>query len=178
MILPCFLLLFFISGCSLNTKPTFDYYDADGKPRTTKRYRRHLNRDFIARVSKTAYKKNKGTGPHFLLSKDQKDVKEKYGPPEYIGCTYLSRRGDYVKEWIYWKEAMTFQFVNKNLIFEGSLTDKERVLIVFGYPDYARVFQFAQGQERENFYYYTLFGMTQRIFHFINGKRVQSFYLQ
>jgi len=176
MIVGCLVILL---GCSMNSKPLFLRYDAEGKPIMQKRYRRYIVRDFKTRFRKEAYKKNNTTGPHFLLSRDQVEVKEKYGPPEYIGISYLSLRKDHVKEWLYLKKGLMFQFVNRKLAYEGPLSDKERVLVLYGYPDDAYSTQ-AGEQEfiRENFYYYTLFGTSSKSFCFINGKCLDQVIVQ
>jgi len=171
------LLFVFFGGCAMNSKPLFLEYDAQGQPLMSKRIPRHIIRDFKVRWSKKAYKRNDGTGPHFLLSTDQRVIKNEYGPPDYISRTYLSRKGNYVKEWVYWEEGELFQFVRRNLIYEGPLTDRERVLILYGFPDDALVYQIGPEIERENFCYNTLFGTTRRTFHFVNGKCIDKNFL-
>jgi len=168
----------FLAGCATGSKPLYLDYDEDGQPIMVKRYRRHAERDFEIRWSRAAYKKNKGTGPHFLLSDVQESIKEEFGPPDYIGDTYLSRKKEYVKEWIYWKAGYMFQFIKRQLVYEGPLTDKERILILHGYPDSIQIYQLGDGVERENFYYYCLFGRTQRCYHFRNGEKVEGFFVQ
>ena len=177
IILSCISLsLMLMSGCALNNKPLFPEYDQEGKPVTEKRYRRHVARDFLVHWSKKAYHKNDTSGPHFLLSEDQQMVKDKYGPPDYISVNYKSRRGDYVTEWLYWKEGVMFQYVNRILVYSGKLTDKERVLVVYGLPDKAQIYQHSGAIERENFYYGTLFGVSKRNFMFVNGDCATSIY--
>ena len=166
------------AGCAVTSKPDFMEYDVEGQPVMAMRYRRHLERDFEVRWSRKAYKKNNTSGPHFLLSDDQKEIKKEYGPPSYISRTFLSRHGDYVKEWLYWEEGVMFQFVRRKLVYQGLLTDKERILVIYGYPDDAQVFQMGDGIERENFYYYSTFGMTQHCYHLVNGDCLENFYLQ
>jgi hypothetical protein len=170
--------LVMLGGCSLSSKPLFYKYDAEEKPVMNKRFRRHAVRDFKARFRKQAYKKNNTTGPHFLLSRDQKAIKEKYGPPDYISITFLSLDKDYVKEWIYWKKGLMFQFVQRKLVYEGSLTDKERILVQYGYPDDAQFYQTGDEYVRENYYYYSLYGLTSKSYFFINGKCMSKIVLQ
>jgi len=165
-------LSFFIllaAGCAISNKPLFIKYDADGKPVMEKRYRRFMARDFQTRWNAKAYNKNNTSGPHFLLSKEQKDIKKKFGPPDYISPSYLSSRGDYAIEWLYFEKGVMFQFVNRRLAYEGPLSDKERILVAYGYPDEGRMYIMGE-IIRENFYYYTLFGIAQKSFNFVNGK--------
>ena len=170
--------LVLLAGCSMSSRPLFYQYDAQEKPVMTKRFRRHVVRDFKARFRKEAYTKNNTTGPHFLLSSDQKTVKEKYGPPDYISFTFLSLNKDYVKEWLYWKKGLMFQFVNRKLVYEGLLTDKERILVEYGYPDDAQIYQTGDAFFRENYYYHSLYGTTSKAYFFINGKCVNRVVLQ
>ncbi|HPB33132.1 MAG TPA: hypothetical protein PLB62_16905, partial [Candidatus Sumerlaeota bacterium] len=118
--------LLFISGCALSSRPAFNHYDADGKPVMEKRIRRFLLRDMKVRWSRKAYRKNNSSGPHFLLSAEQKAIKEEHGAPEYLSYTYLSRHGDNIKEWVYWEKGLLFQFAGRKLVYEGELTDLER----------------------------------------------------
>jgi len=170
--------LVMLGACSLSSQPLYNQYDADGKPVMQKRVRRHAVRDFQARFNKQAYKKNNTSGPHFLLSPDQKAVKEKYGPPDYISITFLSVNKDYVKEWVYWKKGLLFQFVQRKLAYEGPLSDKERILIQYGYPDDADVYQIGDVFVRENYYYHSMLGVMSKSYFFINGKCVNQVILQ
>ena len=165
-------LSFFIllaAGCASSNKPLFIKYDADGKPVMEKRYRRYVARDFQTRWNARAYNKNNTSGPHFLLSKEQKDIKKKYGPPDYISPSYLSLRGDYVIEWLYLEKGVMFQFVNRRLAYEGPLSDKELTLVAYGYPDKALMLETGD-IIREEYHYYTLFGIARKQFNFVNGK--------
>ena len=153
-------------------------YDEEGQPVMKRRFRRHLERDFEVRMSRKAFKKNNTSGPHFLLSEDQKSIKEEYGPPDYISPSFLSRHGDYVVEWLYWEKSLMFQFVSRRLVYEGPLTDKERVLVLYGFPDRVQTFQIGGDRERQNFYYYSMFGMTQCYYNFIDGRCLNKVYLQ
>jgi len=161
--------ILFAAGCAISNKPLFIRYDADGKPVMEKRYRRYAARDFQTRWNVRAYNKNNTSGPHFLLSQEQKDVKQKYGPPEYISSSYLSSRGDYVIEWLYLEKDVMFQFVNRHIAYEGPVSDKERVLVTYGYPDKAQMVA-TRDIIREEYHYYTLFGIPKKVFNFVNGK--------
>jgi len=172
------LLLALISGCATSSSPLFNEYDADGNPVQHKRYRRYPERDLIVRWGRTAYKKNNSTGPHFLLSEDQETIKGEYGPPDYISETWLSWNRDYVTEWLYWQEGVMFQFVRRQLVYEGPLSDKERVLVTYGYPDKAHVLYVDDNMMRESFYYHSLFGLGENAYTFVNGKKVESRHLQ
>lgn len=162
----------FMSGCATGSKPLFIYFDQDGNPIQQKRYRKFLTRDFKNRWFKEAYNKNNSTGPHFLLSPDQKVIKERHGAPDYISPKYLSMNNDYVKEWLYWEEGLLFQFVNRRLIFEGPVTDSERILVLYGYPDYSTISQSGKDYTREVLYYRPVIGTSEKCFNFVNGKMV------
>lgn len=161
-----------LSGCATGSRPLFMNYDQEGNPIQQKRYRKFLTRDFKNRWFKAAYRKNNSTGPHFLLSPDQKVIKERYGPPDYISPKYLSMNNDYVKEWLYWEEGLIFQYVNRNLIYEGPVTDSERILVLYGFPDYSAINQTGKDYTREVFYYRPVIGMSEKCFNFVNGKMV------
>ncbi len=170
-----FMSLLFISGCALSSRPAFNHYDADGKPVMEKRIRRFLLRDMKVRWSRKAYRKNNSSGPHFLLSAEQKAIKEEHGAPEYLSYSYLSRHGDNIKEWVYWEKGLLFQFAGRKLVYEGELTDLERTMVRYGYPDDANIFELNGGNERQNFYYNSTFGKYQMSFYFINGKCAEEF---
>ncbi|MBN1900458.1 hypothetical protein JW926_03935 [Candidatus Sumerlaeota bacterium] len=168
------LMMGFLSGCASSSKPLFLHYDQDGNPIQEKRYRRFLTQDFKNRWFKTAYKKNNSTGPHFLLSPDQKVTKERFGAPDYISRKYLSMSKDYVKEWLYWEEGVMFQFVNRHLVYEGPLGDSERTLVLLGYPDYSAIYQSGADYTREVYYYRPIIGLSEKSYNFINGKQVDK----
>lgn len=166
----------FMAGCAMGPDPLFMKYDEDANPVMTKRLRNHVTRDYLVHPFRKAYKENHGTGPHFLLSPDETRVKEEYGPPDYLSPAYLSRKGDWVKEWLYWKEGIMFQFVRGHLVFEGPLSDKERVLVQYGYPDDTKIYELGEGMERQNFYYHSFLGKTRMTFLFKNGTIIDSSY--
>ena len=175
----CFFILFFaamlfVTGCATGSRPLFIHYDLDGNPIQEKRYRKYLTRDFKNRWFKHAYKKNNSTGPHYLLSPDQKVIKERYGAPDYISPKFISMKNDYVREWLYWEEGIIFQFVNRRLIFEGPLSDSERILVLYGYPDYSVIYQSGKDYTREVLYYHPIIGLSEKCFSFVNGKLVDS----
>jgi len=70
-----------------------------------------------------------------------------------------------------------FQFVNRRLAYEGPLSDKELTLVAYGYPDKALMLETGD-INREEYHYYTLFGIARKEFNFVNGKLLYKMIFQ
>jgi hypothetical protein len=159
-------------GCAFNTRPMFDYME-DGEQVQIKRIARHQSIDYFHRWRRTAYVKNTGE-LHWLLSQDQKEIIAEYSQPDYLRRTFRSTRGDRVKEWAYVAQGKIFQFVRRQLVYEGELTDLEKTLIQYGYPKFVFAEQLEPDITRLTFIYESIFGLRRQIFSFANGRLCYS----
>ncbi len=168
LILTISFILFY--GCSLNKAPLFEY-DKEGKEVKLKRHAKNMEVNYITKWSKTVYKPNNRT-LHFLLSPDQEETIKTYGQPEYIRKKYISTRKDVVREWAYPTQSLLFQFVKGKLVYDGELTDMEKVLILYGSPDKYYFEKLDPDLFRESFDYHSKFTNELEVFHFTNGKLI------
>ena len=92
---------------------------------------------------------------------------------------YRSIGDERVQEWIYLDRAHLFQFVGKQMVYEGPLKDYEQILIERGYPDRA-VVSHEEGKMCVDVFFYTqIFNVYPDSFkldeyHFVNGNITQS----
>lgn len=154
-------------GCAFNTRPMFDYTE-DGEQVQVKRIAKHQSIDYFHRWRRTAYVKNSGE-LHWLLSQDQKKIIAEYRQPDYLCRTFRSTRGDLVKGWAYVAQGKIFQFVRRQLVYEGELTDLDKTLIQYGYPNFVFAEQLEPDITRLTFTYESIFGLRRQIFSFANG---------
>ena len=166
------LVVIMLVGCAFNTTLMFDYME-DGEQVQIKRIAKHQGIDYFHRWRRTAYVKNTGE-LHWLLSQDQKEIIAEYSQPDYLRRTFRSARGDLVKEWAYLAQGKIFQFVRRQLVFEGELTDLEKTLIQYGYPSFVFVEQLESDITRLTFIYENMFGLRRQMFSFANGRLCYS----
>jgi len=150
----------------------FDFTE-DGEQVQIKRIARHQSIDYFHRWRRTAYVKNTGE-LHWLLSQDQKEIIAEYSQPDYLRRTFRSTRGDRVKEWAYVAQGKIFQFVRRQLVYEGELTDLEKTLIQYGYPNFVFAEQLESDITRLTFIYESIFGLRRQVFSFANGRLCYS----
>ncbi len=120
-------------GCgNQNRKPRYDI----GEPleiQPFKRYGIYNNRDFIRTWKHEAF--SPVTEPlRRRLSESQKDILERQGQPDYVRRSFKATTGETVDEWAWWDREVIGQFVQRELVFEGLLTDMDKTLIRYGYP--------------------------------------------
>lgn len=164
------LLFVFLLGCSLNRSPLFDY-DKEGKPVQIRRVAKYPTVDYFHRFTAGAYKENLSR-LHFMLSPEQEEIIKKYGQPDYLRKTFFSTRKEYVKEWVYLSANMVFQFIKGRLVYEGPVTDKEKVMIIWGYPKSIYIRAQTPDLTNESFEYYYIFSDDFLNFHFSNGNLI------
>lgn len=159
-------------GCAFNSRPMFEYTE-EGEQVQVKRIPKHQSVDYFHRWRRTAYVKNTGT-LHWMLSQDQKKIIGQYGQPDYLRRTFRSTRGDLVKEWAYVAQGKVFQFVRRQLVYEGDLTDLEKTLIQYGYPNLVFHTHLESDISRLTFVYSSIFGLRTQVFSFANGRLCYS----
>lgn len=130
------LLCVLLSGCMTNQAPRF-LYGPDGEKIQFKRYEKNIARDWFRHQSRKIYDVCMAEPHDPLLSVQQVDVLTTHGKPDYMRVEFLADTKEYVTEWVYVERDKLFQFIQGELVFEGPVTDYEKVLIRFGRPDYA-----------------------------------------
>jgi hypothetical protein len=108
-----------------------------------------------------------------ILSEEQKKILATWGQPDYLRGPYKSTRGDSVIEWAYHASNHLFQFVDRKMVYEGPLSDQERVAITYGAPREVIVVQLEPNIRRETWIYRPIFRSVignEKLFSFSNGK--------
>ena len=163
------LVLLATAGCATTKLPV--RLDEEGRPETFKRVERKPQRDFLNHISRTAYRP-----PSRWMSPEgeaQVMLVEAWGRPDYVR-RLRSLIGERVVEWLYLEEAAVFQFVGRELVFEGPITDTEQVLLIRGRPDRAEISRNERDGTREQFIYLS-WGLRQlEQFYMVNGYIIHS----
>lgn len=165
--------------------PKYEYTDA-GQAIMVKRYPYFPAQDNCQFI-KFRYVENKHGVEHFercrkvkrepdeILSEQQKAVLAAWGQPDYLRGPYRSTRGDQVIEWAYHPLNRLFQFVDRTMVYQGPLTDRERTVITYGAPREVIVSQLEPNIRRETWVYRPFFlSDRERLFSFSNGELIYS----
>ena len=141
-------------GCSgiapfWNYVPPFSYEDQEQV--SFKRYPKHMEYSLRYRLVRRAYTRN-DEGLHWLLTPEQLELLKEEGQPEYYR-SFLTMERETIEEWLYWKKAKIDQFRRGTLVYEGELTDLERVLLERGYPDVVQMMRHYGGARAYSFVY-------------------------
>jgi len=155
-------------ACAAGTPPRWQY-DREGQGQQYKRYPRNLAVDYMTRFRRVAY--IKVTQPlEDYLSDDQRQWISQHGQPDYRRRPFRSREGERVEEWLHLTANKMVQFVKGRVVFDGEVTDVERIMITYGYPRGCLVGQAEPGAEQWAFIYARPFDLEREVFHFANGK--------
>lgn len=127
------LMLAGLGACgNINRTPRYDVKE----PLTVTPFKRVALRekqDFIYNWKKDAYAKvSEPLRQRFSAS--QGDVLERHGQPDYVRRSFKATTKETVEEWAYWDRDVICQFVQRELVWEGPLTDMDRTRIRYGYP--------------------------------------------
>lgn len=137
-----------------------------------RKYRFFENKQGVEHIERGSKLKRE---PDEILSEQQREILREWGQPDYLRGPYKSTRGDSVIEWAYLPLNRLFQFVDRKMVYEGPLTDQERIAIVHGAPREVFTSEITPGVRRETWLYYPYFLTNrQKIFSFANGKLVFS----
>jgi len=163
--------------------PKFDYTET-GRPIMEKRHPQYPNAGF-PNYTRYRFAANKRGVEHFtkgcklkrepdeILTEQQREILREWGQPDYLRGPYQSERNDSVIEWAYHRQNHIFQFVDREMVYEGPLTDADRTLITYGAPRNVQVFLAEPNIRRETFIYEpTFLAGHEMIFSFSNGKLV------
>lgn len=135
VVLMLFLISVILIGCATTQKPLFGV-DEEGNPIMIKRYPKRMDIGFFHRWSRTAYHSNKSEVKVKPKYTEMMNVLEESGQPDYMRKPIKSIWGDTFEEWVYWDLATVFQFVQGQIVYIGPLTDLEKTLIIYGYPNF------------------------------------------
>ncbi len=161
-----------LAGCMTDRAPRFDT-GPDGEPVQFKRYESNLSLDWINHQTRALYQLVEAGPYEPTLSPAQRELLMNEGRPDYIRREFRSETDELVKEWIYWKKEKIVQFVAGELVFEGPLTDYERILIRRGRPDK----HFSQAADNfaprvDILHYNGVFNTKLDIYRFSDGKQI------
>lgn len=163
------LVLVLAAGCStIRLSATIG---PDGEPIQFKRYERHASRDYMHHFTRKIYYK---PGFYFeAAGADQTETVAEWGKPDFVR-RFRSMNGEAVREWIYKDNPMVMQFVGKELVYTGPITDLEKVFLTYGRPDNYEVYKTDAGGTNMNFVYQGLWFKRLEDFKFNNDKLVFS----
>jgi hypothetical protein len=168
----CVLAVPLLFSCRAGTAPRWRY-DDEGKPHEYKRYARNMSVDQFNRYFRRCYYKVKHPLEHFI-SDDQRDYITAHGQPDYTRKPFRSREDERVEEWLYLAKNRLVQWVKGGQVFEGDVTDMERIMIRLGYPTGILVSQEEPSVERFTFTYDKPLDRQHEVYSFANGQLVFS----
>jgi hypothetical protein len=163
--------------------PKFEYTD-DGRAIMLKRYPACTAKEYNLFRLYSFYENKQGV-EHYckgsklkreysdILSEEQKKILATWGQPDYLRGPYRSTRGDLVIEWAYHASNHLFQFVDRAMVYEGPLSDQERIAITYGAPREVIVVLLEPNIRRETWIYRPIFRSVignEKLFSFSNGK--------
>ncbi len=168
------LLAFLTAGCAFNTNPRFDVDPVTEKPTMVKRYPKYPAWQELFFWRTKEYRKNTKE-LSYLLSDEQEDLISRYGQPDYIRRTFFSTRGDRVHEWLFWDDQRVAQFVQGQVVWEGQLTDLEKVLLLYGRPGTFKMTRTKTLDTSKIFIRYPRwFGMRIHSFYLVNDRMIMG----
>ncbi len=144
-----------VMGCMTNKTPRHDI----GEPLEIipyKRLERYPVRDYVFRFQQTAYSPVTKPITH-NLSDDQRDILSRHGQPDYTRKRFKARNGDVVDEWLWHDQKINAQFVQRDLVWEGEMTDMDKIRLQYGYPRRAWYQDLGEGVKRDLWEYQGVF---------------------
>ncbi len=138
----------FVAGCgNLNRVPRYEVPEPM-HVQTFKRQTKYPAQDFLHTWRKDAFRPvNRPITQR--LSSSQEDLLERHGQPDYTRRGWRSTSGELVDEWAWWDRSLVAQFVQRELVYEGELTDMDRARIQYGNPRRAWSQQYEEGVRRD-----------------------------
>ena len=149
-------MLLLVTGCgSTNRQPRYDVKDPlEVKP--FKRFAKHGSVDYLYTWKSKAYSKVESP-LNQMLSPTQTSTLERHGQPDYVRKSYRASTGELVDEWAWWDRGTVAQFVGRELVYEGKLTDMDRYRIRYGYPRRVKAQTYESGVRRDVWDYQGMF---------------------
>jgi len=158
-----------MAGCSTNRSPRYNW--STGEAQQFRRYTGRPAVDYFHRWGHQAFRKVEEM-KDTQLTEDVEDVLKRHGQPDYERRNVEAQGNETFTEWVYWERNVLCQFIQGELVFEGPLTDSDRILVTFGYPDKAFFQQYETGPVREFWIYQKLMGTDAREYSFSDGRMV------
>lgn len=159
---------------NLNRTPRYNL-GADGMPKTFKRYPAYDEQDYVNRWRGNSWypRVKEIEGP---MSADMAETLRRHGHPDYIRYRFYSETNELVDSWAWWDRDVTVQFVQRQLVFEGPLTDMDKYLIRYGWPQHARAYHPVNGQRRDLWTYQGIWNTPLKHVTFANEKLASEFH--
>lgn len=163
-----------LAGCgNANRQPRYDV-PAPLEIKPFKREAAHERQDYIFTMKREAYSKV-AEPMRARMSPSQKALLERHGQPDYVRRGFHATTGETVDEWAWWDRDVIAQFVQRELVWEGKLTDMDRTRIRYGYPRRSWSQTYESGVKRDIWDYQGLMVDTQgSIFSFADEKLVYT----
>ncbi len=181
-------------GCARTDARFTERIDEEGNVQARKRIDQHPKRDFLHHFTRDAYRAPRElasdgeeryalvfhgalrpVGDMVLVPEtDEFVIAKEWGKPDWVRKSFRSLLGERVDEWLYMDEDRMFQFVGGMLVYDGPVTDYERILIQRGYPDRHRSSQTDSGNRVDELVYQSVFFPWFEDFYLANGQIVQS----
>ncbi|MBN1865728.1 hypothetical protein JW916_00400 [Candidatus Sumerlaeota bacterium] len=163
LVLPVF------AGCARSPLTSLEF-DAEGKPVELRREAKRHSVDFLHRFRAKAYDKTTWWDVH-MISDDQEAVLSENGRPDFVRV-FRSTDRERIVEWMYAEKNLLVQFRKGRQVFDGPVTDLERILLRRGYPRFYMVSRSEKGPKRQTLIY--RYPLTTRIdtYSFSDGRLV------
>lgn len=180
-LLACVLAVFALGACSRTAyRPVYRTFDEEGQAVQTKRraqfetydYLHHWTReayltperpftvlvsvddeDYAVRFDRTKTDVRPAPEHASRFSLAQQDLVVAHGVPDYVRLPFRTTYGEQAVEWLFLKANLLAQFVDGELVYSGPITDKEKVLLRRGYPNYQLRVRAEGGPFRETLIY-------------------------
>ncbi len=104
------------------------------------------------------------------LSDDEKSIVARYGVPDCVRPPYTCLTGEKITDWLFLKDAVMFQFCDGRIVYQGPITDREIILMRFGYPNDILRFNSTFGPVRETLVYENFWKTNQSFFSLSDDK--------
>ena len=148
-----------LAACgNVNRQPRYNM-DAEYQIQSFKRFAKWDGKSVWHRPKTKAYTKL-DTPITRRISETQREVLERHGQPEYIRKHWKASTGEIVDEWAWWDRKVVCQFVQRELVWEGPLTDMDQYRIRYGTPMEALEQQYEAGVRRDIWTYQGILNAT------------------
>ena len=183
-----------LTGCARTDARFTERIDEEGNIQARKRIDQNPERDFFHHFTREAYRVPRELASdgeeryalvfHGALSpvgdtvlapeSDEFVIAKEWGKPNWVRKPFRSLLDERVDEWLYMDEDRMFQFVGGMLVYDGPVTDYERILIQRGYPDRHRTSKTDSGNRVDELVYQSVFFPWFEDYYLANGQIVQS----
>jgi len=159
-----------LSGCAGASRRPLTDFGSQGTVLLEKRIARYPEINYAVRFRSLAYEPNRDCA--VANSAAEQAILDESGQPDYVRKAFLSTHDDHVTEWAYMQKNRCVQFVGHEKVWDGPLSDKDRVVIRHGYPNHVMVSESRLGHRRETYIYRSMFDPQVRYYSFANDQMV------